>query len=160
MDQIHKNQVPLEEKFIHKRVPARRRKFKKNNWITIRPIFHRWETWCQRASGTPMTNSRLTTKLKKSQHGLRRRPSPTNNNRQRSIQMLMPSSGQRIARKYMKEASPSYQTRTPSSYTRNEKVLRLVLVCSPNDRRSHTSTLPCWHIWRPDRKSIFDFNDI
>ena len=33
-----------------------------------------------------------------------------------SIQMLMPSNGQRIARKHMKEASPSYQTGTSSAY--------------------------------------------
>ena len=79
---------------------------------TITPInrIHR------RPSGTPMTSSSLRTKLKKSQHGLLRRPSPANNNRQRSIQMLMLSNGQRIARKHMKKASPSYQTETSSAY--------------------------------------------
>jgi uncharacterized protein YneF (UPF0154 family) len=56
-----------------------------------------------------MTSSSLRTKLKKSQHELLRPPSPAITNRQRSIQMLMTSNGQKIAQKHMKEASTSYQ---------------------------------------------------
>ena len=92
--------------------------------------------------------------VKKSHHGVLRRPSLANSTKlQSSIQMLMPSNGQRIAQKHMKEASPSYQTGHPAPTTWNEKVPWLVLVCSPNEHRSHTSMLPHRHIWKPSREN-------
>ena len=58
-------------------------------------------------SGFPMTSSSLRTKLKKSHHGVLRRPSLANSTKlQSSIQMLMPSNGQRIARKKYERGKP------------------------------------------------------
>ena len=104
-------------------------------------------------SGIPMISSSLKTKLKNSHHRVLRRPSVANSTKlQSNIQMLMPSNGQRIARKNMKEASPSYQTGTSSAY-HLEWEGSMIVACSPNKHRYHTSMLSHWHIWKPSREN-------
>ena len=114
----------------------------------------RWKTSRRCTSGIPITSSSLRTKLKKSQHRLLRRPSLAKSTKQqRSIQMLMPSNGQRIAQNIWKRQALSTKPGHPAPTTWNEKVPWLLLACSPKEHRPCTSMLPRRHIWKPSRKN-------
>ena len=114
---IHEQRVPPEEGDAQEDEDMPEWKLRKKHPITIRLIYvpmkdvlsvHKWYAHDQ---------FKPENQVKKSHHGVLRRPSLANSTKlQSSIQMLMPSNGQRIARKHMKEASPSYQTRTSSAY--------------------------------------------
>ena len=113
---IHEQRVPPEEGDAQKDEDVPEWELQKKHPITIRLIYvsmkdvssvHKWYSHDQ---------FKPENQVKKSHHGLLRRPSLANSIKQQSsIQMLMPSNGQMISRKYMKEASPSYQTVTSSA---------------------------------------------
>ena len=114
---IHEQRVPPEEGDAQEDEDVPEWELRKKHPITIRPVYVPIKDVSSVSKWYSHDQFKPENQVKKSHHGLLRRPSLANSTKQQSsIQMLMPSNGQRIARKHMKEASPSYQTRTFSAY--------------------------------------------
>ena len=109
----------------------------------------RWKMSRRCTSGMPITSSSLRTKLKKSHHGLLRRPSLANSTKQQAVskcwchQMV-----KGLPENIWKRQALPIKLGHPAPTTWNENVLWLVLACSPNKHRPRTSMLPHRYIWK------------
>ena len=113
---IHEQRVPPEEGDAQEDEDTPEWELRKKHPITIRPIYVPLKDVLSVSKLYSHDQFKPENQVKKSHHGLLRRPSLVNSTKQQSsIQMLMPSNDQRIARKHMKDASPSYQTRTSNA---------------------------------------------
>ena len=105
-------------------------------------------------SGIPMTSSSLRTKLKKSHHKVLRRPSLANSTKLKAVSkcwchQMVKGLPKNIWKRQALPTKPGHLAPT----TWNKKVPWLVLACSPNEHRYHTSMLSHWHIWKPSREN-------
>jgi hypothetical protein len=112
---IHEQQGPPEE--VHEQEGWDKEPLiRKLHPITIRPMFMSMRDVSSMSKWYAHDQFKAENQFKEVPARASKEASPANNNWERSIQMLMPSNGQMIAQKHMKEASPSYQTVTFSAY--------------------------------------------